>query len=117
MMQISRISREYANWGFVNLPTAPPTPEVRFGLAWYTLEWYSSTGSDFEQLVEDLGLDLADVTAQTSRIARVLVAGPGAIDNPAGTVVLAMGNNVASVKFTDASELLVRPAGEVFVTL
>lgn len=46
----------------------------------------------------------------------VLVAGPAATGNPAGTVVLPLGRSVVRVRFADTSEAVVREAGVITVT-
>lgn len=45
----------------------------------------------------------------------LLVAGPDAVGNPAGTAVLALGQNRALVRFPDSPEVVIRGGGVIFV--
>lgn len=89
-MRIASNGREYAKWGVTANQSVPL--DVSFdGTTWYPLE----RPADGE--------------------ARVLVAGPDAVTNPAGTVVLQAGFNSASIRLVSTPETVVRSAGLIYV--
>jgi len=92
-MDIDRRGREWARWP--DATALPPEPlEISFdgGTTWTALQRVDAT------------------------TVRVLVAGPDVeTENPAGTAVLALGRNVATVRAVAAPEILVREAGVIVV--
>lgn len=91
-MDIDRRGREWARWPVTQAPADEPL-EVSFdgGQTWDPLE-------------------------RTGDTVRVLVAGPEVDgEQPAGTVVLGLGRNVATVRVTASPEILVREAGVITV--
>lgn len=89
-MRIASNGREYAKWA-VTAPESVALDVTFDGVIWYPLE----------RPADDQ--------------ARLLVAGPDAISNPAGTVVLAPGFNSASIRLVSSPESVVRAAGTIYV--
>lgn len=91
-MNLASAGREYAHFP-VSLDTGA-TLDASFdgGITWVTLERPSTTE------------------------ARVLVAGPDAVQNPNGTVVLKTGRNPIAVRLVAGQESVIRAAGSIFVT-
>lgn len=90
-MDIDRRGREWARWPLVQAPTGDLEVTFDDGTTWHPLE-------------------------RTGDSVRVLVAGPGVDgEQPAGTVVLALGRNVATVRVSASPEILVREAGLITV--
>jgi hypothetical protein len=92
-VKLSAIGREYAHIPVVT--AIGVSVEVSFdnGLTWNSAERPSDTE------------------------ARVLVAGPDAQSNPAGTVVLDLGRHPVHVRVLPASEDIIRPVGYIQVCL
>lgn len=90
-VKLPKAGREYAKW-VVNAPQNTAL-SVSFdnGTTWHELERPADTE------------------------ARILVAGPQATDNPAGTVVLTTGRNLAMTRLTDTPEVIIRDAGSIDV--
>lgn len=90
-MRINSDGREYATWT-VSGADADTTLSVSFdgGTVWNDLPLTGST-------------------------AKILVAGPDATANPAGTVVLTTGRNVATIRATDNPEVVIRGGGVIDV--
>jgi hypothetical protein len=84
--------REYLKWVLSGAP-AGAVLEVSFddGVTWYP-------------------------TTRTADTVSVLVAGPAAEANPAGTVVLAVGVHTAMVRLADTPEVVIRDGGRVHIT-
>lgn len=90
-MRLASTGREYARFT-VSAPAALPLDvSVDGGLTWAAMERPSDTE------------------------ARVLVAGPASLDNPAGTVMLAAGLNPVLVRLASTPEVVIRPAGVIHV--
>lgn len=64
----------------------------------------------------DHGKTWYPVTRIDASTGRVQVAGPTSTDNPAGTIVLAAGQNPATLRLSANPEVVIRPAGSIFVT-
>lgn len=90
-MRLASSGREYAKWTIV--APAPATLSASFdsGVTWLTME------------------------RPTVSEARILVAGPEAESNPAGTAVLKSGRNSVLIRVADSPELSVRDAGSITV--
>ncbi|WP_372595566.1 hypothetical protein, partial [Actinotalea sp.] len=71
--------------------------------------WTDTAATGWAQVAATLGVTAAAVTAGTAGIARLLVAGPDAVSNPVGTVVLALGSHQDKVRLTDTPEAPARP--------
>ncbi len=91
-MRLEAAGREYAKWILSGAPTGAVL-EVTFddGVTWHP-------------------------TTRTADKVSVLVAGPTATANPAGTVVLAVGTHAAMVRLADTPEVVIRDGGRVHVT-
>lgn len=89
-MRIDSDSREYATWTVSGADTTT-TLEVSLAGAWHPLERVDAT------------------------TVRVLVAGPTATGNPAGTVALPVGRTVARIRATDTPEVVIRGCGIIDV--
>lgn len=89
-MRIASNGREYAKWA-VTAPVSTALDVTFDGFTWYPLQ----RPADNE--------------------ARILVAGPDTQSNPAGTVVLSPGFNSASIRLVSSPEMVVRPAGDIYV--
>lgn len=61
----------------------------------------------------DAGVTWHPMERPTATTARILIAGPLASDNPAGTVVVPRGGSAAVVRLTDSPEQVVRDAGTI----
>ncbi|WP_372594898.1 hypothetical protein [Actinotalea sp.] len=116
-MNLDRTSREYAHWGFTDLPDAPGTPQVQLdGETWVDAEWWNVTdATGWASVATTLGITAADVIAGTAGIARLLIAGPDAVSNPVGTVVLAAGSHQDKVRLTDIPEAPARAGSGIRV--
>ena len=91
-MQIKPTGREYATW---TITTSDPV-------------------TDLEVTFDD-GTTWAAMTAVDTTTFRVLVAGPDATTNPAGTVILALGRHFAQIRAVDSPEVIIRDAGTIDV--
>lgn len=91
-MKLDPAGREYATWS-VNAP-AGTALEASFdnGTTWHAME------------------------RPTEGTARILVAGPQASDNPAGTAVLTRSGHTVIIRLTDTPETVIRDAGTIYVT-
>lgn len=90
-MRLPNTGREYVTWTATGAPDGI-TLDVTFdrGTTWHTLE-------------------------RTGNTVKALVAGPAATANPAGTIVLTLGRNTATIRATDNPEVVVRGGGVVDV--
>lgn len=115
-MDLPRAGREYAHWGFGHLPTNPGIPDAYLLAAWTPLAWWDDdTDPNFAIIAERLDLSIADITAGTARIARILVAGPDATSNPIDTVVLSVGRHFTPARLSDNPEVIIRGGGTIDV--
>ncbi|GAA1995673.1 hypothetical protein GCM10009718_37060 [Isoptericola halotolerans] len=88
-MRIDRRGRETVSWDLSHAPAGDI--EATFdGTDWHTMDRSGETVS-------------------------LLIAGPDAIDNPAGTVALASGRHYALLRAAAAPEVLIRSAGVIDV--
>lgn len=115
---MDRTSCEYAHWGFRDLPPTPGTPQVQIdGGAWVTAAWWNDTAATgWAPVAADLGITAAEVTAGTAGIARLLIAGPDADDNPASPLVLTAGVHRDKVRLADTPEVISRPGRGIRIT-
>lgn len=90
-MRLSTIGREYARFTVAVPATTPLDVTFDGGTTWVAMERPSNTE------------------------ARVLVAGPNAVNNPVGTVVLPAGRNPVHIRLVASSENVVRTAGSIYV--
>lgn len=90
-MKVPSAGREYAHWTVTDLP------------ADVVIEVSADDGATWHVATRD-----GDTTT-------VLVAGPDATDNPAGTVVLAAGRNHLLHRAADTPEVVIRDAGAIDV--
>ena len=88
-MKIKPDAREYVTWPTTGAPTGA-TLEARFtgDTAWHTAE---RIGDD----------------------ARLLVAGPQAVDNPPGTIVVTASRTFVEFRLADNPEVVIRDAGVI----
>ncbi len=91
MARMNAAGREYLSWILSGAPTGAAL-EVTFddGVTWHP-------------------------TTRTADTVSVLVAGPTATTNPAGTVVLPVGTHTAMVRLADTPEVVIRDGGRVHV--
>lgn len=89
-MQLEADGIEYAHWDFTGVPDGAGVPEVFLAGAWHPMAWVDGTGAE--------------------RSARILVAGPDAVD-PGSAVVLGVGRVTTRVRLVDAPEVIVRDSG------
>lgn len=93
-MQLNPAGREYASFPVTGLPATVGNLDVTFndGATWTACTWVG-TGAD--------------------RTAKVLVAGPDATANPAGTAVLTVGRNYPKTRLVDNPEIVIRDSSGV----
>lgn len=90
-MQMQREGREWVSWDLAEPPAGPLEVSFDGGEQWHDMERDGDT-------------------------VRVLIAGPEAGTNPAGTVPLPLGRSVATIRMVDDPEILVRRAGPIDIT-
>jgi hypothetical protein len=99
MMTMDKDSREWASISY------EASVEVENAEMWLAGEWRTAEVTSV--------YDAA--TGKWSGEMRLLVAGPGATDNPGGTVVLALGRNDVKTRFPDNPEEPSRYVGSITV--
>lgn len=106
--------REFAHFALEDVPpdTGPPSLLAPDGSR-QPAEWWTGSGRSWARVLEDLGVTQAQVDDGSVRVARVLVATPGA---PAGPGVLfPLGTTPALILFDDNPEIIIRGDGRITV--